>query len=234
MKQLFTAFVLFFSSCAIAQTNQTRTVGEFSGISSATGIKVEITQGAENKVVVMASKDEFLERMKTEVDKKGMLRIYMENKKGMGWNNKYRVKLYAYVTYKSINKLMASSGSILEAKNTIKAETLNVDVSSGASVDATIQTTVCEVVTSSGSQTKMSGTATKIKMDASSGSTIKGADLNTETCTASVSSGAEIKIAVSKILSASASSGGSIRYKGNPEVDKKDLSSGGEVKAMGN
>ncbi len=234
MKQLFTAFVLFFSSCAIAQTNQTRTVGDFSGISSASGIKVEITQGAENAVVVMASKDEFLERMKTEVDKKGVLRIYMENKKGMGWNNKYRVKLYAYITYKSINKLMASSGSILEAKNTIKAEALNVDVSSGANVSVTIQTTDCEIVTSSGSQTKMTGTATKIKMDASSGSAIKGVDLNTESCTASVSSGAEIKIAVSKKLSASASSGGSIRYKGNPEVVKKDLSSGGEVKAMGN
>jgi hypothetical protein len=232
MKQLVIIFACMFSVMAFAQTKQTRTVGDFSGISSATGIEVEITQGNENSVVVSASKDEFIEKMKTEVDKNGVLKIYMENKKGMGWNNKYNVKLYAYVTYKSINKLMASSGSSLETKNTIKTDALSIDVSSGASVEADIQTTDCEVMISSGSDTKVKGTATNIKIDASSGSTFKGADLSTETCRASVSSGAEIKIAVSKKLSASASSGGSIKYKGNPEVERKAESSGGSIRKM--
>jgi hypothetical protein len=39
---------------------------------------------------------------------------------------------------------------------------------------------------------------------------------------------------VTKKLSASASSGGSFKYKGNPTIEKKTTSSGGEVKAMDN
>jgi Putative auto-transporter adhesin, head GIN domain len=232
MKQLVIVLACMFSLMAFAQTKQTRSIGDFSGISSATGIEVEITQGSENAVVVSASKDEFIDRMKTEVDKNGVLKIYMVNKNGMGWNNRYNVKLYAYVTYKSINKLMASSGSSLEAKNTIKAEALSIDVSSGASVEADIETKDCEVIMSSGSDTRVKGTATNIRMDASSGSSFKGADLSTETCRATVSSGADIKIGVSKKLSASASSGGSVKYKGDPEVERKAESSGGSIRKM--
>jgi hypothetical protein len=232
MKQLVIVLASMFSVMAFAQTKQTRSVGDFSGVSSATGIRVEITEGSENSVVVSASKDEFLDKMKTEVDKNGVLKIYMENKNGLGWNNKYNVKLYAYVTYKRINKLMASSGSSLETKNTLKADVLSIDVSSGASLEGDIQTTDCDVTMSSGSDVRIKGTATNIKMDASSGSTFKGADLATETCKASVSSGAEIKIGVSKKLSASASSGGSVKYKGNPEVERKAESSGGSIRKM--
>jgi hypothetical protein len=234
MKQLLTTVALFFSAMVMAQTKQTRTVADFNGISSATGITVEITQGDENKVVVSSSKDDLIDNLKTEVDKNGVLKIFYKNKE-RGWNNNNfrNVKLNAYVTFKNINKLVASSGSSLTATNKVKSDALSIDVSSGASLDAAIQTTDCNISISSGSSTKMSGTAANVKISASSGSTFKAADLVAENCNATASSGAEIKIGVSKKLSASASSGGSIRYKGNPEVEKKAVSSGGEVKAIG-
>jgi hypothetical protein len=231
MKQLFTVAGIFFSVLAMAQTKQIRTVSDFSGISSASGIMVEITQGEENKVVVSASKDALVENLKTEVDKDGLLKIYYKNKEN-NWKSNKNLKLNAYVTFKNINKLSASSGSSLTAANTVNADVLGINVSSGASFTAAIKSVDCSVDISSGSSSKVSGTATSIKIDASSGSVFKAADLSTETCKASASSGAEIKIGVSKKLSASASSGGSIKYKGNPEVEKKSVSSGGEVKAM--
>jgi hypothetical protein len=234
MKQLLTAAALFFSVLVMAQTKQTRTVADFNGISSATGITAEITQGDENKVVVSTSKDELTENLKTEVDKDGTLKIFYKTKeKGWNNNNTKNLKLNAYVTFKKINKLVASSGSALTATNTVKTDALSIDVSSGADFEAAIQATDCNISVSSGSSTKMSGAATNVKVSASSGSTFKAADFVAENCNASVSSGAEIKIGVSKKLSASASSGGSIKYKGNPTVEKKAVSSGGEVKAMG-
>jgi hypothetical protein len=111
MKQLITVIAAFLLSIAtIAQNKQIRTVEDFSGISSETGIEVEITQGNENKVEVRASKDEMVENIKTEVDKNGVLRIFYKTKE-RGWNNNNvrNLKLNAYVTYKSINKLRASS-----------------------------------------------------------------------------------------------------------------------------
>jgi Putative auto-transporter adhesin, head GIN domain len=222
-----------FSLITFAQTKQTRTVGDFSGISSATGIKVEITQGNENKVVVSSSKDELIDNLKTEIDKNGVLKIFYKNQ-DRNWNKNRNLKLHAYITFKSISRLAASSGSSLSSTNTITANALNIDVSSGSELDVAIDTKDCVIDISSGSSSKVKGIATNVKIDASSGSSFKAAELNTETCTASASSGAEIKIAVSKKLTSSASSGGSIRYKGNPEVEKKSLSSGGEVKPMGN
>ncbi len=217
MKQLFTAVGIFFSMLAMAQTKQIRTVSDFTGISSSSGIMVEITQGEENKVVVSASKDELVDNLKTEVDKDGLLKIYYKNKEN-NWSSNKNLKLNAYVTFKIINKLSASSGSSLQTTNTVTADVLKIDVSSGATFSATIKSVDCDVDISSGSSSKVSGTATNIKIDASSGSTFKAADLGSEICKASASSGAEIKIGVSKKLTASASSGGSIRYKGNPEV----------------
>lgn len=233
MKQLLTSVALFLSVIVMAQTKQTRTVADFSGISSATGITVEITQGEENKVIVSTSKDELTENLKTEVDKNGVLKIFYKTKE-KGWNNNNTkgLKLNAYVTFKSVNKLMASSGSSLTATNKVKSDAISIDVSSGASFDAAIQATDCNIDISSGSTTKMSGTAINVRVSASSGSTLKAADFVTENCSASASSGAEIKIGVSKKLSASASSGGSIKYKGNPEVEKKAVSSSGQVKAL--
>jgi hypothetical protein len=233
MKQLVIVLACMFSAMAFAQTKQTRTVGDFSGISSASGIKVEITQAEENKVVVSSSKDELLDNLKTEVDKNGVLKIYYKNS-DKNWSKNRNLKLNAYVTFKGINKLAASSGSSLSSTNTVNADELNINVSSGAEFDVAIQAKNCTIDINSGSSSKVKGNATNLTIDASSGSSFKAVDLNTETCIASASSGAEIKIAVSKKLSASASSGGSIRYKGNPAVEKKNLSSGGEVKAIGN
>jgi hypothetical protein len=217
-----------------AQTKQKRSVGDFSGISSATGIHVEISQGNENAVVVMASDDAYIDRMKTEVDNNGVLKIFMENTNRKGWNNKYRVKLYAYITYKSIDKLMASSGASLQAINTVKAPTLKIDVSSGASLEATIQTTESELTMSSGAVAKLKGTSESIRINASSGSNLKAIDLNTALCTVLATSGAEIKLAVRNKIFATASSGASIKYKGNPSIEQKSMNSGGELKSINN
>ncbi len=226
-----TATAFLFFNMLFAQTKQTRLVSNFDGISSATGIDVAITQGEDNTVVVSCSKDELIENLKTEVDKNGVLKIYYKNGE-KNWNGNKNLKLNAYVTFKNINKLTASSGSSLHSINTVNANDLTIDVSSGASFSGGIKSKECNVSASSGASVKLNGTAENATIDASSGADIKAAELNTESCKANASSGADIKIAVSKKLSASASSGADIKYKGNPEVTKKSEGSGGSIRKM--
>jgi Putative auto-transporter adhesin, head GIN domain len=234
MKQLFTIVALFFSMLVVAQTKLTRTTGDFNGISSATGIIAVIKQGTENEVIVSASKDELVNNIKTEVDENGVLKIYYKNPNKVSWNANKNVKLNAYVTYKSINSLSASSGSFMESDMPVHADDLKIEVSSGAEMELDIETKDCSINVSSGANAKIGGNATNTKIIASSGSYLKAEKLTTENCTASASSGAEIKIEITKKLNASASSGGAIRYKGNPTIESKKLSSGGEVKALNN
>ncbi len=227
MKNFFLGLALFLSPGLFGQTKQIRTVGDFSGISAASGIKVEITQGSENSVVVSSSKDELVNKIKTEVDKGGLLKIYYEYEKGM-WKRAKNLQLNAYVTFKSVEKLMVSSGAQLITMNTVSAANLALTASSGGACTGTVKATDARIDVSSGGVIKLSGSSTNTKIDGSSGGSFKGKDFATENCTADVSSGGDIRITISKTLVANASSGGSILYKGDPIVDKK-TSSGGNV-----
>jgi Putative auto-transporter adhesin, head GIN domain len=232
MKQLLALIALSFSINLSAQTKQTRTVTDFSGISSATGITVQIKKGIANEVIVSSSKDELVNNIKTEVDANGVLKIYYKNPNKLSWNNTKNVKLNAYVTYKSINSLIASSGSSMQADMAVQADALKIEVNSGAEMQLDIATAECSINISSGANAKIGGNATNARIVASSGSTLKAEKLTIENCTATASSGAEIKVEVTKKLNGNASSGGSIKYKGNPTIESKKTSSGGEVKSF--
>lgn len=229
MKRILTAVAILISTVAFAQTKQQRNVSGFSGISVATGIEAEITQGNEESVSISASDDKYLENIKTEVVN-GVLKIYYEapNKK---WGYDKNRKIQAVVTYKSISKLLGSSGASIKTKNTISGSTLLLDMSSGAQFKGEVKATDLTIDQSSGAISKVSGSATSVTADVSSGSIFTGSDLSSDNCKASASSGAILKIGVSAKLTARASSGGVVNYKGNPDVDKS-VSSGGVVSKL--
>ena len=111
---------------------------------------------------------------------------------------------------------------------------MNIDgleASSGASIKGSdVQFNKLEVKQSSGALIDLSGSAEALNVDGSNGSQFNGYDLKTTTCYADVSSGADVKVSVAKELSAKASSGGSIRYKGDGLIRDIHVSSGGSVK----
>ena len=73
----------------------------------------------------------------------------------------------------------------------------------------------------------MSGKASVLNARASSGSDLNAKKLEVINCNAKASSGADITVNVKESLDAKASSGGDVKYYGNPvSVIKKDGSSG--------
>ena len=85
---------------------------------------------------------------------------------------------------------------------------------------------------SSGADILLRGTAKTLYAEASSGSDIEAKELETESCEVRVSSGADVAVNTKKSLTAKASSGGSVKYKGNPEVVSQEKSSGGSVRSL--
>ena len=217
------AVALLISCVAFGQAKQQRTVGAFSGISGATGIEIELTQGNENAVSVSAD-DKYINDIKTVVED-GILKIYFDGNMHAG--NKGS-KLKAFVTYKSINKIKGSSGTIMTAKNTVNASSLSFDMSSGAIFSGDIKTTDLTIDQNSGALATVTGTASSVKAEVNSGGIFTGKELSSENCTVTASSGGVIKIGVSKKLTAKANSGGVVNYKGNPDVERS-TSVGGVV-----
>jgi hypothetical protein len=225
MRKMLLIVALLISGFAFGQTKQQRTVADFSGISTSSGIETEITQGTENSVFISANDDSYLDKIITEVEN-GTLKIYVDSKK-MKWNKRDKnYKIKAIITYKSINRISASSGSSLRIVNPLTTPSLTVDVSSGAGLSGEINVTELAVDQSSGAISKLKGSATNMKASLSSGAVFTGTDLLSEACRVTASSGAILKISVSKSLIASASSGAVISYRGNPSVEKNTGSGG--------
>ncbi|RYD79191.1 MAG: DUF2807 domain-containing protein [Sphingobacteriales bacterium] len=236
MKLLVTAVAFFIAGFANAQTKtyndpdaKVRTLsGSFSKISVSSGIELYLTQASENALAVSVSDAQLEERFKTDIVD-GTLRIYFDHK-NYKWKNGKNRKLKAYVSYKTLDGLTCSSGSSTTLTNTLNTGNLALSFSSGCVFEGEIKATDVTSTSSSGSSAKIWGKAEKLTVTATSGSEFKGAGLVTAYCTASVNSGANIKIDVQKELNASANSGGEIKYSGAATLNKGTVNSGGSVK----
>lgn len=201
---------------------------DFTAVSLATGIELFLTQANNVSLAVSANDEKYESFIKTEVDN-GVLHIYYENKNSTNRWEKGR-KIKAYLSAKTISKLTGSSGARIELVNVFSVSKLNLRMSSGSQFEGEVKVTDLSVDQSSGSEIKVSGVASNLEVDASSGAAFKGYGLSTENCTASASTGADIKITINKELNASASSGGNIVYKGNAATKDVTKSSGGSVR----
>ncbi|WP_312078828.1 DUF4252 domain-containing protein [Chryseobacterium sp.] len=230
------------------ETNEVRHVGNFSKLEVSTGVKVNFTQESTTLVKVFADADK-LQNVITKVEN-GVLKIYVENKSKKNLNFK---SLTVNVSSPKIEMIKTSSGAIFNAASDVNEDMMIVDASSGSVVNASFNVSnSCKVETSSGSvinskiNTKdlsvkgSSGSAINISgnseagvIDMSSGAVCNGEGLKVNGLQAEASSGSVLSAHVVTLLNATASSGGIIRYKGNPEIQSKiSKMSGGSLQQI--
>lgn len=195
--------------------------GNFSGIKSSAGIQVFLTAGASNKVEVEA--DENLQQyISTEVINNMLVITSTENIR------KSRAKK-VHVTFVELNKIEASSGSSIIGNSVIKSESLEISGSSGAEIEMEIFAKSASVQTSSGADVEIAGKASTLFASASSGSEIDAKNLQTLSCTAEASSGADITVHTAETIEARASSGAEITYYGSPTKVSANKTSAGSI-----
>lgn len=206
---------------------ENRNVKNFSEIKVSTGIDLYISMGNSEEVKVVAD-DDIIDEIITEV-RGDVLHIYTKrNNNWFNWGKLNQTKK-AYVTVKELNGIDASSGSDVKSENTLKGESIDLDASSGSDIDLDLIYKNIKLDTSSGSDAKLSGKAKTFEAEASSGSDISARELETAICRVRVSSGSDATVHVTDELYAKASSGGDVRYYGNPSIKDTDESSGGDV-----
>ncbi len=203
-------------------TQQRNISSDFNAINVSQGIDVHLTIG--NDVSLSIEADENLhELILTEV-KDDVLHIYTDKNI---WSAKRRK---VFVTAKSINEIVATSGSEVRSENTLTAEDFKIRVTSGAEVRLVLNVTDLTCSTTSGADARLKGKAENFIAKSTSGSTIKAQDLETEVCIAKVTSGADIYVNVTSSLNAKATSGGDIKYVGNPKKVQENSSSSGSIR----
>lgn len=238
MKKLLLSLVIMLALNAFAQdakviTDANATVrtlnAGFTAVEVSSGINLYITQGNAEAIAVSATEQKYQDRIKTEVVN-GVLKIYYDNK-GVTWKPGDR-KLKAYVSCKTLQSLNTSAGSVTIVIGNIQAENFKLDVGSGSDFTGALQVKTLVTNVNSGASVKISGKADKLIIDVSSGADFKGYDLVVDFCEAKASSGAEIHVTINKELSARASSGADIKYKGTGLIRDIKTSGGGSVKKV--
>jgi len=208
-----------------SEKTEIRNLKDFHAIQVSSGIDLYLRMGETEEVKVVADSD-IIDKVITEV-KDGTLKIYMKQNNNWNWGTTKARKVY--VSVKELERLDASSGSDVKSENILTGESLEVKASSGSDVNLDIHIKNFSLDTSSGSDAQLSGKTKNFEASASSGSDIKAQDLESVICKVSVSSGSDATVNVSDELYANASSGGDVRYYGNPQVKDINESSGGDV-----
>ena len=218
-------YILFLltATAGWAQQSEVRKVQPFTGIKVSQGIDVYLRKGNQESVRVEVSGIS-LSSVITEVSG-DVLKIQLDDGRYRG---SHTVKVY--VTFVQIAKLMASSAGNIYGESTIESKSLSLNTSSAASIELTLKVEQLQASASSAGDMELKGTARVVEMDASSAGEINGYDLEAEEARVDASSAGDIKISVTQKIEAHASSGASIRYRGNPVKTNTNASSGGSVK----
>ncbi|MBW7675704.1 DUF4252 domain-containing protein [Chryseobacterium chendengshani] len=227
---------------------ENRNVSEFSGINVSSGINVVFKQENATNVKVFADSDK-LQNVITRVEN-GVLKVYIDTKgvKKLKFKNLSvnisspkmdNVKVSSGSNFTAVNsikennlRIEASSGALVSGKFTI-ANTADLNVSSGSNVKANITSGKVMVKSSSGSSVNVEGNADIGMIDVSSGSVIKAENFRVNIAEVEATSGSSASVNVKDKMRVKASSGGSVRYKGNPKIDS-DVSkmSGGSLSSI--
>ena len=206
---VFTITANIFAQKEVIESNiQKRNISAFTKIESSSGIEVILTKGSKEELGVVVGDQRYINEVRTIVSN-GTLKISREGEWKL-WNTWKNWKVKVYVSYVNLESIDVSSGSIVRGEG-LDLSKLSVDLSSGAIVE-------------------LAGKVGALNVEASSGAGFRGYGLKATKCVAESSSGAGIQITVEKEISADASSGGYIKYKGEGLLRNIDVSSGGSVK----
>lgn len=240
MKFLFVLLATVIILPAIAQEKiifdknaEKREVKPFQSLNVSQGITVILHQGNEEALAISADKKEYADAVKTEVVN-GELRIYIEQSMSKWWQQlkKTGVQVKAYVSYKSLKNIDASSGAHVKIDNGLSEQNIKVDLSSGAWITGTVNVATLTIDQSSGAKSELIGNVQKLSLSASSGAHFNGYGLIAKEGNANASSGGKIQLTIQDRITANASSGGGITYKGEGTASIH-TSSGGKIRKAG-
>jgi hypothetical protein len=217
-KSIFTILVLVAFSIN-AQTKVTKNLGDFSILKVYNGIEVELIKSTEQKIEITGEKSESVTIKNSDNTLKIALPFFLNPNKNIA-----KSEVLVTIFYnKNIAVIDANEGSTITSKEIIQ-DILEVNAQEGAFINLVVAIKHLEVRASSGGIIKLTGTTKNQNVDLDLYGVYNGFNLQ---CTANsiikAGTGAKAEIYAGETLSAKVSFGGSIFYKGEPEVlkDKK-------------
>jgi hypothetical protein len=222
MKKLLSIVLACIYLTAYSQQTETRNIGSFSGVKAMEGVSVYLKKGDKESVKIETTGTD-PSHVITEISG-SYLKVHMKSGNYRNTNAK------AYVTYVQVDKLSANSAGSIYSDTPIKANTMELSASSAGTIEVTLEAGMVEANAATAGDIELKGKTKTLRVDVASAGEVDTYDLEAENVEAEAASAGSAKVTVTKTLEARAASGGSIRYRGNPDKQVTDSSSGGSVK----
>lgn len=224
MKKVFLISAFLITQIITSQTTIIREVGDFTELKVYNGIEVEIIKSEEQKVEITGEK---AEKVKIK-NSNGKLKMSLKFP-DLSADGKVLIKLYHK---NNIQIIDGNEGATITGKD-IDQTHLEVKSQERAFINLVIKTKHLKVKSSSGGIIKLTGESKNQDVDCDLYGVYEGFGLKvSELSELRVGSGAKAEINAGETLKAKVTFGGSIFYKGNPEVIKDKKVAGGIIKQV--
>lgn len=201
---------------------ETRQVSNFSSIDVGGAFEIELVKSNEEKIVIETDEN-IMPFIKIDVSG-GELEI--DNTEDI--NNPTELKLTIY--YKSLKGLDISGAATLFSSDVLIAANLEMDCSGASEITLKLKVGNLEADFSGASKIELEGIAKSVEMDLSGASVLRAFGLEINTLELEASGAAVVKVLVLDTFSLNASGASSVRYKGSPSIDLKDISGASSVR----
>jgi len=202
-------------------TKESRTVGDFTGVSVGGSMIVIIKSGMEQSVIVET--DDNLQEYLETTTKDGQLII--SNKKT--WNLSYSKSATVYITTPVLDKArLLGSGSILTEGVMKSSGKFEASISGSGNIDASIDASETLVNISGSGNIQLDGKTEALNVAISGSGSFKGYELAANKISARITGSGNVQTTAKGKLEASIAGSGNVYYKGTGEVTSRTAGSG--------
>ncbi|MNK27917.1 hypothetical protein D3C87_462840 [compost metagenome] len=209
-----------------AQSSKTVSVKNFNSIGVSSGIDLFLTQGSTESLVIKGLEDVIKDVV---IEQEGN-NLTIKYKDGINWGRLFKgTSIQVYVNFKKLNSISASGGSDVETQNTINTDKVSIKSSGGADMDLSIVCKDITIASSGGSDINLKGSAENMVLNTSGGSDVDAFEFKVNYAQVNTSGGSDANIFVNKGLTASATGGSDIHYKGSAALKKVSNSKSADI-----
>ncbi len=216
--------IILFAGTVFGQNKETRELSSFSRVQVGEAIKVYLKKGSQESARIESTgvdADKILTNVSGD-----RLRIEMSS------GNHRNTSVTIWLTYRNIESLSISSAATVITEGVLKTEKLRLETSSAGDGEIEIDVDELDVSVSSSGELTVTGRAMFQDVSVSSSGRYNAYELVCEEADVNASSSGSARVNTSKSIEASASSAGSIRYKGDPARVRESSSSGGSTRKV--
>jgi len=141
-------------------------------------------------------------------------------------------KVEVYVTYRDLRAIRGDAGARIENRSVLEGDELLARAGSGSEINLRVKLNSLEAGASEGGVLRIGGQTERQEASAATGGRYEAFELECRRTYAKANTGGDAEVVALEYLEASANTGGTIYYKGNPEEVNMKTALSGDVKKM--